>query len=300
MLIDNLKAFTAVATAGSFSRAAEMLHLTQPAVSKRVAALEEELGRRLFDRIGRQVSLTEAGRVLLPQARRILLDLEETRRLLDSLSDRVEGPLVLATSHHIGLRRLPPVLKAFARQYPAVELDIRFMDSEDACRFAEQGLVDLAVVTLPERPSPLLSCRVIWDDPLVPMAAPDHDLTRGDVTPQRLNAHAAILPPSGTFTRGLVERAFLPLGIAPARILETNYLETIQMMVGIGLGWGVLPLSMGESLQRLALEGLTMGRSLGWVTHRERTRSNAATALIRLLEAQRAMSGRLSEFPPMG
>ncbi|MCG5501666.1 LysR family transcriptional regulator [Ectothiorhodospira lacustris] len=290
MLIDNLKAFTAVASSGSFSRAAEVLHLTQPAVSKRVAALEEELGRRLFDRIGRQVGLTEAGRVLLPQARRILLDLEETRRLLDSLSDRVEGPLVLATSHHVGLRRLPPVLKAFARQYPAVELDIRFMDSEDACRYAEQGLVDLAVVTLPEHPSPLLSCRSVWDDPLVPMVAPDHDLARGVVTAQRLNTHVAILPPAGTFTRGLVERAFLPLGIAPTRILETNYLETIQMMVGIGLGWGVLPLSMGESLQRPALEGLTMERSLGWVTHRERTRSNAATALIRLLEAQRAMS----------
>ncbi|ANB02621.1 LysR family transcriptional regulator [Ectothiorhodospira sp. BSL-9] len=290
MLPENLKAFLAVANTGSFSEAAQTLHLTQPAVSKRVAALESELGQRLFDRIGRRISVTEAGRVLLPRARLILEDLAETRRLLDNLSDRVEGPLVLATSHHVGLRRLPPVLKTFARRYPAVELDIRFMESEEACRAAELGQVDLAVVTLPEQPSPLLTRQRIWDDPLAAMVAKDHPLASRTCTPEALSGYPAILPPEGTFTRRLVNAAFSTQGMAPTRVLETHYLETLQMMISIGLGWGVLPLSMGAGLHHLDLPGLTMHRELGWVTHRDRTRSNAASVMLAMLEGADAPS----------
>ena len=290
MLPENLKAFLAVANTGSFSEAAQTLHLTQPAVSKRVAVLESELGQRLFDRIGRRISVTEAGRVLLPRARLILEDLAETRRLLDNLSDRVEGPLILATSHHVGLRRLPPVLEAFARRYPAVELDIRFMESEEACRAAELGQVDLAVVTLPEQPSPLLTWQRIWDDPLAAMVAKDHPLASRTCIPEDLNGYPAILPPEGTFTRRLVNAAFSTQDITPTRVLETHYLETLQMMISIGLGWGVLPLSMGAELHHLELSGLTMHRELGWVTHRDRTRSNAASVLLAMLEGANAPS----------
>ena len=122
----------AVADQGSFSLAAETLHLTQSAVSRRVASLERRLAVPVFDRVGRRVTLTEAGRTLLPRARRILADLEDTRTVLRDLSGRVAGPLALATSHHIGLRRLPPVLRQFSRAHPEVELDLQFLDSEAA------------------------------------------------------------------------------------------------------------------------------------------------------------------------
>ena len=118
MDIAALKAFIAVADSGSFSLAAEQLFLTQPAISKRVSALENELEARLFDRIGRSVSLTEAGQALLPRARNILLNLEDSVRALSNLSGEVHGTLRFGTSHHIGLRRLPPVLKAFVQAYP--------------------------------------------------------------------------------------------------------------------------------------------------------------------------------------
>ena len=149
MDIASLHAFVAIADSGSFSLAADCLRLTQPAVSKRVAALETELNVRLFDRLGRAVRLTEAGTVLLPRARRILAEVDDSRRALRNLSGSVVGPLILATSHHIGLHRLPPVLRAFTTQYPRVRLDMRFMDSEIACAAVLRGEVELAIVTLP-------------------------------------------------------------------------------------------------------------------------------------------------------
>jgi DNA-binding transcriptional LysR family regulator len=114
----SLQAFLSVADTGSFSRAAEQLHLTQPAVSKRIATLEGMINARLFDRIGRRVTLTEAGRLLLPRARQILVMVDDSRRALGNLSGGVAGSLTLATSHHIGLHRLPPLLKQYTQRHP--------------------------------------------------------------------------------------------------------------------------------------------------------------------------------------
>ena len=112
MDLNSLNTFIAIAETGSFSEAGERLHLTQPAVSKRIAALEQQLNARLFDRVGREVNLTEAGRALLPRAYQLLNVLDDTRRALNNLTGEVSGRLVLATSHHIGLHRLPPLLRA--------------------------------------------------------------------------------------------------------------------------------------------------------------------------------------------
>ena len=111
MDIPSLQAFLAIVSRGSFSLAAEDLALTQPAVSKRLGTLERHLGVRLFNRIGRQVSLTEAGEALLPRARRLLAELEDTQRAIANLSGRVAGRLLVGTSHQMGLHRRPPVLR---------------------------------------------------------------------------------------------------------------------------------------------------------------------------------------------
>src|SRR5258706_300658 len=120
MDIAALQAFLAVAESGSFSRAAERIYLTQPAISKRIAVLERSLGLPLFDRIGRRVQLTEAGRALFERSRAILNDLEDAKRSLANLSGQIRGALSLATSHHIGLHRIPRALKQFHARYPEV------------------------------------------------------------------------------------------------------------------------------------------------------------------------------------
>ena len=101
----NLKAFIAVASTGSFSEAAEHLYLTQSAISKRIAQLEEQIGKKLFDRIARQVSLTEAGQELLPRARHILKEYENALQAINDLSGEASGTLRLAISHHLGTIR---------------------------------------------------------------------------------------------------------------------------------------------------------------------------------------------------
>jgi len=282
MDIDDLQAFISVARQGSFSAAAGVLHLTQPAVSKRIAALEQRLDTRLFDRIGRRIILTEAGHTLLIHAERILTEVEDTRRAITNLAGEVHGRLSVATSHHIGLHRLPPILRQFTRQHPQVQLDLRFMDSEAACRAVIQGELELAVVTLPFEQAADLILVPVWNDPLELVSATDHPLCRQPhLTLAQLCTYPAILPASGTYTQELIERTFIKPGL-PLRVnLETNYLETIKMMVSIGLGWSLLPRTMiDRSLHTHHIKSLQVVRRLGMVHHARRTLSNAANALI--------------------
>jgi len=288
--IQNLSAFIAVSDTGSFSRAAEQLFITQPAVSKRIASLESELNTHLFDRIGKKVLLTEAGYALLPSAQRILAELDESKRAIGNLNEKVSGHLKIATSHHIGLHRLPPVLRAFTNDYPAVDIDIRFMDSEEACHCVLKGEVELAIATLPEQEWQHLRHQTIWRDPLDIVISSRHpDATAEKFSVKKLQKLPAILPAKNTFTRLLLEQA---LGLNEQNLniaMETNYLETIKMMVSIGLGWSVLPVSMLSSdIVKMNIEGVEFERLLGVVSHRHRTPSNAAKMLMTELERHRA------------
>ncbi|HLF23723.1 MAG TPA: LysR family transcriptional regulator, partial [Burkholderiales bacterium] len=194
-----LQAFLAVAETGSFSRAGERIYLTQPAISKRIAALERRFDAQLFDRIGRRVQLTEAGRALLERSRSILNELDDAKRSLANLSGQIRGSLSLATSHHIGLHRIPETLKRFHARYPDVRLDLRFMDSEQACHAVVRGELELAIVTLPPAPIAQLRCERVWHDPLDIVVAPSHPLAaQRSATVRTLLDHPAILPGPGT------------------------------------------------------------------------------------------------------
>ena len=281
-----LKAFVAINQHGSFSAAAEALHLTQPAVSKRISALEELLDTQLFDRIGRTSVMTEAGRTLRPRAVQMLAGFTGLRESIHDLQGNISGKLSLGTSHHIGLHRLPPVLREFTSSYPDVELDLHFVDSEDGCAGVEQGDLELAIVTLPLASPPALNIKKVWDDPLVLVAGKSHPLARRNkISINELAEYDAILPGSNTYTRGLLESE---LKLAEREIrtgLSTNYLETNKMMASIGLGWSILPESMvDKDLHRIKLKGIDLHRSLGYVTHRDRSLSNATRAMINILD----------------
>ncbi len=288
MDLANLNAFIAIAECGSFSGAGERLHLTQPAISKRIAGLEQQLNVRLFDRLGREVSLTEAGRALLPRAYQILNVLDDTRRALTNLTGEVSGRLTLATSHHIGLHRLPPVLRAFTKRYPAVALDIQFLDSEVAYDEILHGRAELAVITLAPEPHGLVRTVPVWDDPLDFVVAPEHPLAlNGAVSLADIAYHPAVFPGGNTFTHHIVQRLFEAQGLTANIAMSTNYLETIKMMVSIGLAWSVLPRTMlDDQVHSIALPGIQLSRQLGYIVHTERTLSNAARAFMALLDAE--------------
>lgn len=286
METQNLLAFLRVADTGSFSEAAEQLHLTQPAISKRIAALEEQLSVRLFDRIGRQVLLTEAGKILLPKAQHILDTLREARLEISNLADQVSGELNLGTSHHIGLHRLPPVLRNYVRRYPEVDLKLAFLDSEQAVDEVLSGTVELAVITLPPEALPNIHAVEVWDDPLQFVASPSHPLA-DEESPDlsSLSRYPAILPEPHTFTARIVTRLFAEQGLSLSIKLASNYLETIKMMVSVDLGWSVLPTTLiDEQLKVLPIRGQHLRRSLGFIHHRDRSLSNAAKCFIELIK----------------
>lgn len=289
MDLDNLKAFISVARRHSFSLAADDLFITQPAVSKRVASLETQIGVSLFDRIGKNIQLTQAGRILLPRAEQIVRQLEEARQVITDLSGEIRGELRVATSHHLGLHKLPPVLRAFASSYPEVNLKFEFLDSEIALERVQRGLCELAVVTLAPEPVEQLEFEMLWQDHLRFVTSLESELP-DNTNLITLSESPAILPDLSTYTGRLVKRCFderhLPLSIN----MTTNYLETIKMMVSVGLGWSVLPESMlDDNIRALRLGGAALTRDLGVAKHHKRQLSNAAQAFYEVLRANRAL-----------
>ena len=285
METSNLQAFIKVAETGSFSVAASQLFLTQPAISKRIKLLESQLDTKLLDRHGKKLQLTQTGQALLPRARKILQDIETARQQISDLEGSPMGSFSMATSHHIGLHRLPPILRAFTSLYPEVNLDLNFMDSEKACQLVEQNDIELAVVTLPFESSSKLTFNTIWNDPLMITCAIDHPLTTlSSPTLKDLIQHPAILPSHGTFTRDAIEIALQEVRDKLIINLETNYLETIKMMVSVGLGWSILPQSMLDpSLFHIKIPDFQSSRQLGIVLNKNRSLSKAVSAMLNLI-----------------
>ncbi|MCL4134718.1 UNVERIFIED_CONTAM: hypothetical protein GTU68_054262 [Idotea baltica] len=289
-----LEAFIAVASTGSFSDAAEKIHLTQPAVSKRIALLEQQLDCRLFDRIARSVTLTEAGEALLPRANHILREIADTAQAINDLSGDISGRLRLAISHHIGLHRLPPILKQFAQTYPEVTIDVDFMDSEKAYEGILQGRFEVAAITLAPEAHTKIEAKTIWPDPLVFIVSEDHPLLAKRQPKQKkyptlddLRNYPAILPGLGTYTGRMTRALFEQHNVPLPPTMTTNYLETIKMMVSIGLGWSLLPKSMLEhGIRAIEIPGIQIQRELGYIHHREKSLSNAAKAFIYLLQQE--------------
>ena len=282
----NLKAFITVANSGSFSESAEQLHLTQSAISKRIAQLEHQIGKKLFDRIARQVTLTEAGTELLPRALRILQEYENALQAINDLSGEASGTLRLAISHHLGLHRLPPVLKQFAQQYPKVTLDIEFMDSEKAYEQVLHGQSEVAIITLALESHHNIHSQKIWNDPLRFICAQDHPLatlTKPEL--KDLAEYPIILPGLNTYTGRIIQNLFQQEGIPLKAPMSTNYLETISTMVEIGLGWSVLPETLVRELHVMPFKQVSIARELGYIHHMKRSLSNAAVAFLGMMDA---------------
>jgi DNA-binding transcriptional LysR family regulator len=295
MQISQITAFLAVAELESFSLAADRLHITQPAVSKRIRQLEETMKTTLFDRIGKRSILTPDGLALMPHAEQILTEIKTYKSRLARKNDKPSGILSLATSHHVGLHRLPNILRDFKIEYPQVDLDLHFMDSEDACIAVSNNDLELAIVTLPDIPDERLELEAVWIDVLQVILAPDHPLSRlSQINKEQLLEYPAILPSAGTFTRKIINQYFGAVKDSMKIILETNYLETIKVMVSANLGWSMLPVSMLDStVTAKSLSDLEIKRSLGIVTRRNRTLSINSRVMITMLQQAKASEAKI-------
>jgi DNA-binding transcriptional LysR family regulator len=288
-----LHAFVAVAEERSFSIAAERLHITQSAISKRIALLEQQLSHTLFDRVARRVYLTESGQSLLPRAKHILDSIADTQHYMSQKSGHVSGELRVATSHHIGIHRLPPILKNYRQTYPDVHLQLHFIDSEQAEAALLNNEYDLAITTLPPSYESTenegignIQYHPLWQDPMCIVVNHQHPLyERTKVDLKELLAYPAILPSVHTNTTKIIFTLFNHDANKLNITMTSNHLDAIKMMVAVGLGWSVLPESLlDSSIHVLPIKNAIISRQLGCIHHRRRTLSNAATAMLNYMK----------------
>ncbi|WP_313597420.1 LysR family transcriptional regulator [Psychrobacter sanguinis] len=282
----NLTTFITVMQTGSISGAAEKLFITQPAVSKRIKNLEDEFKVTLFDTLGRGIVPTAAANELLPHAKRWLDGYDNFKINIQNSQQTISGKLVIGTSHHIGLHHLPPVLKQFIQMYPSVQLEVHFVDSEAAHKAVLDGELSLAFLTLPPVYDKRLTYHTLWSDPLFFVTGTLSPLAKkSNVTLEQLAHYSAILPAANTFTSQITLAEFAKQNLKPYATMTTNPLESIRMLVSVGLGWSVLPQTLiNHELATIDMaKDLELQRYLGAVINPSLTRSASVDALMQML-----------------
>ncbi len=278
-----LKSFITVAELNSITQAAKQQFITQPAMSKRIQALEQEFNCQLFTRKNRQLHLTCEGKLLLKKAYTILAEIENSKKQINNLKSTIGGQLPLATSHHIGLHRLPPLLKQYKAKYPNVDIRLHFLESELAFDYLRNGKAECALITLSGNIPNDFIYQELWQDDLYLTYSKRHSLaTHKNVSIQKLSQHSSILPSSNSYTRELIDNYFYQQKLTISVAMESNYLETIKMMVDVGLGWSFLPESLISKDWIKVKLNKQFYRKLGIITLKNNSLSNAANAFWNL------------------
>ncbi|HYB41444.1 MAG TPA: LysR family transcriptional regulator, partial [Candidatus Methylomirabilis sp.] len=288
----HLRTLRAVVGHGSFSRAAESLHLSQPAVSLHIRQLEERAGTRLLERVGKRAFPTAAGEILLTHASRVLGELETARRSLDRLRGVVAGRLRLGTGATASTYLLPPMLGRLRARYPALELVVVTGNSAEIAAGVASNQLDLGVVTLPVS-GRHLAVSALCVDRLVAIARPGREWRgRRSMTAAELAGHPLILYERGGTIRRVIDE-WLRKGHAGAKIaMELGNAEAIKKLVQAGLGLSVASAMSVEAerkagtLVAFALDP-PLSRRLGVVRRRDKPGSPALEVLLSALEALR-------------
>ena len=290
-----LEIFAKVAELGSFSRAAEALSLTQPTVSEHIRALEDELGLRLLDRLGRGAAVTPAGRLLLSHAHRLLALSREARQAMDGFLGKMSGELLIGASTIPGEYILPSLIGGFKTKFPDISITLLIGDSQAAVDWVGDGRAELSVVgaRLPHRGvdyHELMADDIVV---VVPAAHPWHG--RAEITIEELRSEPLLIREQGSGTRAALERALTDarLDLGAFRVVgEMGSTQAIKQAVRANVGLSIVSRRAvneecrGGLLWCLRIANLTIARSFYLATHKERSRSPLAEAFRAFVEAQ--------------
>ncbi|MFP5381144.1 MAG: LysR substrate-binding domain-containing protein [Gammaproteobacteria bacterium] len=274
-----LQVFEAAARLGGYTRAAETLHLSQPAVSMQIRQLEEQAGMPLFDQIGKKIHLTDAGRALYRHAQDILGQVRETQLELEEMRGVRRGQLnitIASTANYFA----PRLLAAFCQRHPEVKVSLDVSNREHILELLNETDKDLAIMGRPPEASDLVA-HPFMENPLVVIASPAHPLARERNVPlTRLAEESFISREAGSGTRMAAERFFNEAGTHLTTAMEMSSNEAIKQAVQAGLGLGVVSihtLEMELALDRLVvldIEGFPILRHW-YVVHRQGKRFSA-------------------------
>jgi DNA-binding transcriptional LysR family regulator len=289
--LDQLRILRAIASEGSFKKAADSLYVTQPAVSLQIQNLEKQLSVSLFDRGGRKAQLTEAGHLLLSYCDRILSQCQEACRALEDLHNLRGGSLIVGASQTTGTYLMPRMIGLFRQKYPDVAVQLQVHSTRRTAWSVANGQVDLAIIggELPADLNDLL--QVVPYDELALVLPPKHPLARlPELTKDDLYRLGFVCLDAQSTTRKMVDQLLSRSKLDVGRLkieMELNSFEAIKNAVQAGLGAAFLPVVSIErelaagSLHRPQLVDLMVRRQLKLITHPARYCSRASEAFRR-------------------
>ncbi len=237
MDLRKLEIFQQVARAGSFSQAAERLHMAQPAVSIAIRKLEESLGVVLFDRSLRQARLTAEGEQVLARAEKLLNEAEELRRSTDALQNLLTGELELAAPSMLATYFLPDLLLGFLRDHPGLTAAVTQAGTGRIEQMLLADEVELGVVNARTTQAGNLEQVMLTTQDIVVCVADDHPwASRQAITPEELDGVAMVAYESGYYIRSILDRLCADAGSTPDFRMQSNFLPVLVRMVKQGLG----------------------------------------------------------------
>ena len=290
MTLDQLRIFVAVAEHEHMTRAARQLHLTQSATSAAIAALENRYATKLFNRVGRRIELTDAGRLFVVEARAVLARAAAAETVLADLAGLKRGALALAASQTVANYWLPPLIHRFQTLYPAITVDLRIGNTEQVAAWLLEGTVNFGVVE-GEIDDGRLSVTPVADDQLVLVVGASHPWAGlATIAPAQLSDTPWVLRERGSGTRAILETTLATFGLALSDLtvaLELPSNEAVRAAVSAGAGATVISrLVVEASLSSGALTALDFPlprRRFVMVRHKERYVTQAERELQNLL-----------------
>lgn len=251
MEIRQLKTFWTLASTRSFSRTAEVLNYVPSTITMQIKALEEELGVKLLDRLGKSVILTDAGQRLLPYANKILNDIEEAR-YVSSESEELTGTITIGADEVLCTYRLPALLRVFRERYPHVRLLFRPLSSHNLKQSLREGNVDVVFMLDEPIVSTDLHSELLMDEPFLMVVSPNHPLAScSTLRIEDFNREQILLSEKGCSYRTFFYHTLLRKGADSLTELEFNSVEAIKQCAMVGLGIALLPeMSLKGELER--------------------------------------------------
>jgi LysR family transcriptional regulator, low CO2-responsive transcriptional regulator len=285
MDFDQLVTFLQVAELGNFSRAAEKVLRSQPAVSAQIRQLEEEYGTRLFDRTKKSVALTPAGEVFLEYVKRLLALREESLRAIADSATETSGILSIGANETTFLYVLPEVLACYHSKYPLVRISVYRNFSHKVLEKVEDDAAEIGIVTMPVR-STSLSVIPIFRDPLVWIASAKSPLAKQTTVPLSELAHQDLILHKMGSLRRIMEKQLRPFRPHLRVTMELTSAEMVKKFVAAGLGFSLISEKFvqeeirEEKITVLQTDGEIVYRELGLVYHEGRSLSRAAQAFL--------------------
>jgi DNA-binding transcriptional LysR family regulator len=266
MEIRQIRYFLAVAQHAHFTRAAEALFVSQPALSQQIAALERDVGLPLFDRLGRRVELTAAGRVLHEHGLRIVREVDNARAAVDDLRGTVRGDLAVSAVQTANVGFLVDVIAGFHGSHPGVVVRVREDRGEHVLQAVLDGQAALGLTYLPDEPVEGLEAHPLYMEDLVLVVPRDHPLAGATLRTGELGALPLVVPPGGYCLRQGIDAVLEEAGSRQKVVAEITAIEGICSAVRAGMGVSVLPARY--ILPRAEREGLAIARLVDPVPQR--------------------------------